>query len=320
MNHPRRFLLWFAVTSALCLQSGCRRGTPTSLRDLQSDPRAWDGKRVVVCGASSGACFPELWSESPGFQLTDSTGRDISVLTAGAIPAEGRWVTVEGVVLAHEYNVLSEGPCFTVYRPVIVVSSPWNELRKHLAEFLDGLQLRKHLAELIDGLQLRLIELTERSRLLQRIFELAASPRGVRGRGHSLGRRTTPTYHPRVPQPDPVRVSRRMIPSERNRVGSITVDGMPVAPGDTVRVVGGRSHRISWRGICADGCKPMRLSIAVRAGYNGEFIDLANSCPSGYYDYTFPVSKALFWLTPRVDFTDYTYAWEGFFVTSSERP
>ncbi len=307
MNYPRRFLLWFAVMSALCLQSGCRRGTPRALRDLQSDPRAWDGKRVVVYGVSSGAYFPELWSESPGFKLTDSTGRDISVLTAGTIPAEGRWVRVEGVVLAHEYDVLSEGPCFTVYGPVIVVSSPWTELRKHLAEFLDGLQLR-------------LIELTGRSRLLQRLLGLAAPLQGARGRGHGPGQRAIPAYHPRVPQPDPDGVSRQMIPSERNLVGSIAVDGRPVAPGDTVRVEGGRSHRISWQGIGADGCKPLRFSIAVRAGFNGRFIDLANSCPGGYYDYTFPVSKALFWLTPRVDFTDFTYAWEGFFVTTSEQP
>jgi hypothetical protein len=134
------------------------------------------------------------------------------------------------------------------------------------------------------------------------------------------GARPGPQDPGRVVTPVPQRRSHQMTLSKRNRVGRITVDGKPVAPGDTVGVEGGRSHRISWQGICADGCKPMRLSIAVRAGYNGGFIDLANSCPGGYYDYKFPVSKRLFWLTPRVDFTDYTYAWEGFFVTSRERP
>jgi hypothetical protein len=313
MNCPREFLFWFAVMSAIYLQGGCQRGTPTPIRDLQSNPGAWNGKRVVVYGVSSGAYFPELWSESPGFKLTDSSGRDISVLTAGAIPAEGRWVRVEGVVRIHEDVVAPDpGPgSFLVYSPVIMASSRWTELRKNLA----GLQ-RKYL----NGLQLRLIGLTERNRLLQRLFELAAPRRGVRERGHGLGRRAIPAHHPRVPQPDRDRVPHEMTPSERNRVGSIAVDGKPVAPGDTVRVEGGRSHRISWQGVCADGCKPMRFSIAVRAGLDGRFIVLASSCPDGYYDHTFPVSKTLFWLTPRVDFTDHTYAWEGFFVTSGERP
>jgi hypothetical protein len=95
---------------------------------------------------------------------------------------------------------------------------------------------------------------------------------------------------------------------------------MLVLPGDTITVDGRRSHRVSWHGKCAAGCKATRLSIAVRRGYFGEFIDYANSCPEGYYDYTFPISRTLYWVTPRVDFSDQTYAWEGFFVVSRGWP
>jgi len=119
-------------------------------------------------------------------------------------------------------------------------------------------------------------------------------------------------------KPQPRR--QRMTLSKQNRVGNITIDGRPVAPGETVRVEGGRSYRISWQGICADGCKVTRLSVAVRDGYYGPFIKLANSCPDGYYDYRFPRHKRVLWLTPRADFTDNTYAWEGFYVIARDRP
>ena len=120
-----------------------------------------------------------------------------------------------------------------------------------------------------------------------------------------------------VPRP---RRAPRPTPSNRNRVVSIAVDGKPVTPGDTVTVDARRSHRISWSGSCAEGCRATRLSIAVRRGYMGEFIHLANSCPDGQLDYKFPASKVTLWVTPRVDFSDDTYAWEGFFVASRRRP
>ena len=107
--------------------------------------------------------------------------------------------------------------------------------------------------------------------------------------------------------------------SERNRV-AVAVDGQPVARRDTVRVKGGRSHRISWRGIGADGCKSLKLSIGIQDERNGQTIDRANDCPDGYHDFTFPVSRKVFWVIPTVFFTDYTYAWGDFFVTTSDHP
>jgi hypothetical protein len=184
--------LWLAVASALCLQGGCRRVTP--IGNLWSDPKAWEGKKVAVHGLVSDRHVPEsgTWSpaeeEEPGFLLTDTTGGCddwVSVLTNGAVPAEGWWVRVEGVVRVRKEPMMTleptDGPVFG-YSPVIVASSPWSGLRKHL-----------------DGLQLRLIELTERSRLLRRLFELAAPLHGVRRRGHDPGRRAVPTPHPRKP-------------------------------------------------------------------------------------------------------------------------
>ena len=94
---------------------------------------------------SSGPDFPEPWSDRPGFRLTDDTtsGGDncITVFTDGAIPAEGRWVRVEGVVRAHEYVLETllptDGPA-VAYCPILEVDSPWSRLRK----FFDGLLLR----------------------------------------------------------------------------------------------------------------------------------------------------------------------------------
>ena len=107
--------------------------------------------------------------------------------------------------------------------------------------------------------------------------------------------------------------------SERNRV-TVAVDGRPVARHDTVRVRGGRSHRISWRGIGAGGCKPLRLMIGIQARRNGRVLDRADNCPDGYHDFTFPVSSSVFWVIPEAYFTDYTWAWGDFFVTTSEQP
>ena len=145
----------------------------------------------------------------------------------------------------------------------------------------------------------------------------------IEGRAESTGAqsgRSDSSASDRRRLPRPPERPREPVPSTRNRVTSITFDGRPVNPGDTIVVDGGRSYRISWQGVCGPGCKPTRFSIAVRRGYFGDFIALANSCPEHYYDYTFPVSPNLYWLTPRVDFSDQTYAWEGFFVSARRRP
>ena len=189
MSCPRRLPLWFAVLSALCLQSGCRRVTP--IGDLWSNPKTWEGKKVAVHGLVSDRHVPEngSWSVSEGergFLLTDTTGGNddwIPVLTDGPVPAEGWWVRVEGVVKVHKEVCPTlqptDGPVFS-YSPVIVSSSPWAGLRKCL-----------------DGLQLRLIELTERSRLLQRLFDLTTPLQGVRRR--EPRRRAVPAHRPRKP-------------------------------------------------------------------------------------------------------------------------
>jgi hypothetical protein len=148
MRYLRKPLLWFVVVSALCLQSGCRRATPIDA--LQSNPRAWEGKRVVVHGVSNGPCNPEgQWTEQ-GFSLTDTTGGRmscISVFTTGALPAEGRWVRVEGVVRVQKGRPVTVEPTGSDmdtywYWPVIEASSPWSALLQHLEglfQHLDGL-------------------------------------------------------------------------------------------------------------------------------------------------------------------------------------
>jgi hypothetical protein len=190
MSCPRKLPLWFAVLSALCLQSGCRRVTP--IGDLWSNPKAWEGKKVAVHGLVSDRHVPEsggwlpVMEEERGFQLTDTTGGNddwIPVLTDGAVPAEGWWVRVEGVVRIRKEVcptlLPTDGPVFS-YSPVIVSSSPWSGLGRFLY-----------------GQLLRLVKLSERSRLLQRLFDLTTPLQGVRRR--EPRRRAVPAHRPRKP-------------------------------------------------------------------------------------------------------------------------
>jgi hypothetical protein len=92
--------------------------------------------------------------------------------------------------------------------------------------------------------------------------------------------------------------------SERRRVGGEKTPADSPARIDSITV-----------GVAKEGCSVTGFAIAIRRSYHhDDFLDYASQCPTGNYDYTFPVSGGPYYVTPVVYFSDETYSWMEFDV------
>jgi hypothetical protein len=97
----RRWLLAVAVGCGAVLCSGCHKTPPppppdpiTPIADTLSDPRAFEGKSILVSGAVTDR---QALLALRYFSLKDNTG-EIKILTNRSLPAIGTQATVRGRV------------------------------------------------------------------------------------------------------------------------------------------------------------------------------------------------------------------------------